>query len=146
MSLGFKQLISDQCVYSKGPGESQLIVCTWVGDIALSSARGNDAARVEFDAALRREFEMSPWTSGEASWVLNMKVVRDWHVGTLHISQPGAIEKLAAQFGLTGRERASSLGADGSATQANEAGCGKHGTSFSLRLSECSGCFGSIYH
>jgi len=104
VSIGFKQLVSDQCVYTKGSGDSQLIVCTWVDDIILASARGNEAARVEFDAALRREFEMSPWTSGEASWVLNMKVVRDWKEGTLHISQPGAIEKLAAQFKLTGRE------------------------------------------
>ena len=104
MSIGFKKLVSDQRVYTKGSGDSQLIVCTWVDDIILASARGNEAARVEFDAALRREFEMSPWTSGEASWVLNMKVVRDWKEGTLHISQPGAIEKLAAQFKLTGRE------------------------------------------
>ena len=104
MSIGFKQLISDQCVYTKGSGDSQLIVCTWVDDIILASARGNEAARVEFDAALRREFEMSPWTSGEASWVLNMKITRDWTAGKIHISQPGAIEKLAAQFGLTGRE------------------------------------------
>jgi len=104
VSLGFKQLISDQCVYTKGSGESQLIVCTWVDDIILASARGNEAARVQFNAALRREFEMSPWTSGEASWVLNMKITRDWAAGKIHISQPGAIEKLAAQFGLTGRE------------------------------------------
>jgi hypothetical protein len=47
---------------------------------------------------------MSPWTSGEANWVLNMKVTRDWAGGTIHVSQPGAIEKLATQFGLTGRE------------------------------------------
>ena len=103
VSIGFKQLVSDQCVYTKGSGDSQLIVCTWVDDIILASARGNEAARVEFDAALRREFEMSPWTSGEASWVLNMKVVRDWNAGTLRISQPGAIEKLAAQFKREGR-------------------------------------------
>jgi hypothetical protein len=104
VSIGFKQLISDQCVYTKGSGDSQLIVCTWVDDIILASARGNKVGRTGFDAALRKEFEMSPWTSGEASWVLNMKVVRDWNKGTIHISQPGAIEKLAAQFGLTGRE------------------------------------------
>ena len=47
---------------------------------------------------------MSPWTSGEANWVLNMKVTHDWAGGTIHVSQPGAIEKLATQFGLTGRE------------------------------------------
>jgi hypothetical protein len=47
---------------------------------------------------------MSPWTKGEADWVLNMRVERNWNEGTIHLSQPGAIEKLAAQFKLTGQE------------------------------------------
>ena len=43
-----------------------------------------------------------PWTPGvEAGWILNMKVQRNFGSGTLHVSQPGAIEKLAAQFKLT---------------------------------------------
>jgi hypothetical protein len=104
ISKGFKQLISDQCVYTKGSGDNQLIVCTWVDDIILASARGNVEARKSFDAELRSVFEVSPWTSGEAGWLLNMKIQRDWKNGTLHLSQPGAIEKLAAQFKLTGRE------------------------------------------
>ena len=97
ISIGFKQLISDQCVFTKGEGAAQLIVYVWVDDIILASGRDNEQARLDFDAALRREFEMSPWTSGEANWILNMKVQRDWVAGTLHLSQPGAIEKLAVQ-------------------------------------------------
>jgi len=46
------------------------------------------------------EFEMSPWTSGQADWILNMNIARDWEKGTLHLSQPKAIEKLAERFGL----------------------------------------------
>jgi hypothetical protein len=80
-------------------------VCVWVDDIILASGRDKEQSRLDFDAALRIEFEMSPWTSGEASWILNMKVQRDWVAGTLHLSQPGAIEKLATQFGLTGLEK-----------------------------------------
>ena len=102
--LGFKQLVSDKCVFVKGQGRQQLIVATWVDDILLSSARENTSARIEFDKALRKEFEMSPWTAGEADWVLNLKIRRDWKKGTLHLSQPAAIEKLATKFGLTGRE------------------------------------------
>ena len=102
--MGFTQLLSDQCVFSKGSGDSQIIVCTWVDDIILASKRENQAARVEFDRALRSEFEVSPWTSGEAGWILNMNVQRNWDAGTLHLSQPGAVEKLAARFGLDGRE------------------------------------------
>ena len=39
----------------------------------------------------------------EASWILSMKVQRNSKTGSLHLSQPGAIEKLAAQFKLTER-------------------------------------------
>ena len=45
---------------------------------------------------------MSPWTIGEADWILNMKITRNWDKGTLHLSQPAAIEKLATQFSLAG--------------------------------------------
>jgi hypothetical protein len=99
---GFKQLVSDQCVYTKGTGNDQVIVCCWVDDIILASSRDNHAARSWFDTSLRKEFEVSPWTPGvEASWILNMKIQRNSKTGTLHLSQPGAIEKLAAQFKLT---------------------------------------------
>ena len=103
-SIGFKQLISDRCVFVKGHGREQLIAATWVDDIVLSSAKENKAGRRDFDKALRREFEMSPWTSGETDWLLNIKVTRDWDKGTIHLSQPQAIEKLAMKFNLTGRE------------------------------------------
>ena len=93
-------MISDKCVFTKGTGDDRLIVCTWVDDIILASGRGNQAARVKFDAELRGEFEVSPWTSGEASWILNMRIQRDWAAGTLHLSQAAAIEKLAMRFGL----------------------------------------------
>jgi hypothetical protein len=101
VSEGFKQLVSDKCVFVKGSGDSIEIVATWVDDIILATARGNEAARVKFDQNLRKEFEVSPWTSGEANWILNMRIQRDWDKGTLHLSQEAAIEKLALRFGLT---------------------------------------------
>jgi hypothetical protein len=103
--LGFTQLISDRCVFVRGKGQDQVIVCTWVDDIIMCSAKENDAARESFDTKLREVFEVSPWTSGEADWILNMKVQRDWHKGTVHLSQPAAIEKLATRFGMTGRDK-----------------------------------------
>jgi len=66
----------------------------------VASARARD----HFDEALRKTFEVSPWTTGQAGWILNMKVDRNWTTGELHLSQPAAIEKLATRFGLTGCE------------------------------------------
>ena len=100
IKIGFKQLISDRCVFTKGSGDNQVIVCVWVDDILMASGRQNRTARESFDRLLRAEFEVSPWTSGEADWILNMNVTRDWGKGTLHLSQPKAIEKLAERFGL----------------------------------------------
>ena len=82
---------------------SRQILLVWVDDIILATARDDDAARKKFDEDLRSEFEVSPWTSGEANFILGMNVKRDWEAGTIHLSQPGAIEKLAMKFGLTGK-------------------------------------------
>ena len=101
-SLGFKQTIADRCVFTKGEGQNKIIVAIWVDDVIVASARSNSALREAFDREITAEFEMSPWTTGEADWILNMKITRDWDKGTLHLSQPAAIEKLATQFGLTG--------------------------------------------
>ena len=101
IKLGFKQLVSDHCVFTRGEHNSQVIVATWVDDIIMASARDNDTERLAFDGHIRTEFEMSPWTSGQADWLLNMNVTRDWVKGTLHLSLPKAIEKLAERFNLT---------------------------------------------
>jgi len=37
------------------------------------------------------------------SFILGMNIKRDWEAGTLHLSQPSAIEKLAMKFDLTGK-------------------------------------------
>jgi hypothetical protein len=105
IKLGFKQLISDRCVFTRGSGKDQMIVATWVDDIIMASAPSNTKARVEFDKIIGTEFEMSPWTSGQADWILNMNVARDWKKGILHLSQPKAIEKLAERFGLDDGKR-----------------------------------------
>jgi len=57
-------------------------------------SKKNKHEREQFDKDLRKEFEMSPWTSGEADWLLKMTIKRDW---VKVILQPLAIERLAEQ-------------------------------------------------
>ena len=64
----------------------------------MANARKNKLEREKFDKDLRKEIEMSPWTTGEADWLLNMTIKRDWVKGILHLSQPLAIEKMAEKF------------------------------------------------
>ena len=49
---------------------------------------------------MKSEFEMSEWTEGESDFILNIRIDRDWEAGTVKISQPAAISKLAAKFHL----------------------------------------------
>jgi len=72
---GFKHLVSDHCVKTKGTGNDQVIVC-WVDDGILASSRDNHAARSWFDTSLCTEFEVSTWTPGvEASWIQNLREI-----------------------------------------------------------------------
>ena len=67
---GFRQLVSGRCVFVKEEGREQIIAATLVDDIVLSPARENKVGRDQFDKDLGKEFEMSPWTSGETDWLL----------------------------------------------------------------------------
>ena len=52
---GFKQFVSDQCVYKKGTGNdqvTQVIVCCWVDDIILARSRDNHVVRNWFDTCI----------------------------------------------------------------------------------------------
>ena len=55
---GYRQLISDQCVYVKGTGRDQMIVCTWVDDIIVATSKDNQLGREQFDLDLRTEFDV----------------------------------------------------------------------------------------
>ena len=103
-TLGFVKLQSDECVYTRGTGHDYVIVGIWVDDIIVASARTNEEVRRKFDEDLRKEFTMSPWTSGEAEVFLGIRIKRDWQQGLLHISSERSIEKMTERFGLTGRE------------------------------------------
>ena len=97
---GFQQFHSDPCVFTKGTDADQVIVSIWVDDIILATARSNDSARLDFDTNLRGEFQVSPWTAGEANVFLGLQITRDWDRGIIHVSLEQMIAKLAARFGL----------------------------------------------
>ena len=100
-TMGFEPLISDPSVFTKGPpGPDQQIVACWVDDILFLNRREDKETRAQFNTELESHFVMSEWTEGEADFILNIRIDRDWKAGTIKISQPAAIEKLARKFGL----------------------------------------------
>ena len=94
-------LVGDPCVYTRGPpGPQQELVACWVDDIIFLNHRDDHAGRTAFDSLMKSEFKMSEWTDGESDFILNIRIDRDWEAGTVKISQPAAISKLAAKFHL----------------------------------------------
>jgi hypothetical protein len=112
LSLGFTKLRADQCVFTKGSGPEQVVVCIWVDDIILATGRHNHAARNKFDADLRSNFKVSPWTAGEANVFLGLKITRNWEKGLIHVSLEQMIERLAEQYGLDDHKGAPSVPMD----------------------------------
>ena len=74
------------------------MVLLYCDDILLFTPRHEEKTRESFNKKLANEFVLSPWTQGEANWILNCKVTRNWEQGTISISQDVAITKLAARF------------------------------------------------
>ena len=99
-SAGFTRCVSDQCLFRKGEGEDEILVGLWTDDIVVLTHRHRGDLRKYIDELLKSVFVMSPWTEGEADFLLNIAIERDWEAGTLKISQPQAIIKLAKAYGL----------------------------------------------
>lgn len=97
---GFVRMVADQCLYRKGDGDDEIIVGLWCDDIVVLTHKERTDLRQDFDELLKSVFVMSPWTEGEAEYLLNINIDRDWSNGTLKISQPQAIVKLAEAYGL----------------------------------------------
>ena len=114
-SIGFQRLFMDQSVFRRGGHSTvaaaeehqangglndECIVCTWVDDLIIFTPRSNPSVREDIHQQLEKELVMSEWTTGDADYILGMHVTRDFEAGTIKLSQPAAIEKLAKRFGL----------------------------------------------
>ena len=104
---GFTSSIADRCCFIRGTGKDQEVVLLYVDDIVYFNPRANSNQRDIFYKKLAAEFILSPWTQGEANWILNCEVTRDWDKGTISINQRVAIEKLCTKFGLSQHDKSS---------------------------------------
>lgn len=105
--LGFKTCISDKCCFTRGTGSSQQMVLVYVDDILFFNHKSDTSGREQFNKVLADEFVLSPWTKGEANWILNCKVNRNWEEGTISVSQEVAITKLLSRFGIGEHDKSS---------------------------------------
>ncbi|KAH9734858.1 Integrase catalytic domain-containing protein [Citrus sinensis] len=95
-SFGFIQNIDEPCVYKKIQEKSIAFLILYVDDILLI---GNDiGVLTTIKSWLAKQFDMKDLE--EASYILGIKLLRDWKNKTLALSQAVYINKILARFSM----------------------------------------------
>ena len=102
---GFKENVVDQCIYIKVSGNSYIFLVLYVDDILLAS---NDSDMLnETKSFLFGHFDLKDL--GETSYVLGIRILRDWANGVLRLSQKTYIDRVFKRFNMqsysSGRHR-----------------------------------------
>ena len=99
IKLGYRNLISDPCVYVKKTHTGRLMMIALYVDDSIVSVHKNDVQEWESDK--KKISEVYPIKDlGECNWILNIKVIRDRQKRTITLSQQAYTERIAAKHGL----------------------------------------------
>ncbi len=94
--LGYTQLKTDYCCYTRGTGKLFAIVLVWVDDLITFTENSAEADLIEK--------ELTAWFDikclGEPSMLLGIKISRDKNNNTITLSQTHYIDSLLKKFGL----------------------------------------------
>ena len=93
---GFKENIVNQCIYMKVSGRKYILLVLYVDDILLTANDTN--MLVETKQLLFSHFYMKDL--GEASYVLDIQILRDRTSGILRLSQQTYIERILKRFNM----------------------------------------------
>jgi len=94
---GMMQNKCDPAVYSKGQGESQLIVAVYVDDSTIMSKSVEEVHKMK--SALSNRFKMTDL--GEVGVILGMKVMRDREKKILSLSQEKYVKDMLTRFNMS---------------------------------------------
>ena len=96
IGLSPKMVIVDRCIYLMVSGSSYIFLVLYVDDILLAS---NDFdLLIETKQMLSTHFDMKDIS--EASYVLDIKILRDRANGVLKLSQRAYIERILKRFNM----------------------------------------------
>lgn len=95
ISLGFRHLISDECVYISHNGADTLILVIYVDDIGVITS---SLALIDWiKQCLHKEFTIT--NLGEMKSILGIEITRDRAAHTIKMAQPGYIRTIVSRFG-----------------------------------------------
>ena len=99
ISIGYRNLISDPCVYLKNSLTGKLILIGLYVDDSVISVHKSDVSEWESDKKkISKTYTIKDL--GECHWILNIKVTRDRNNRTIILSQQAYVERIAAGHGL----------------------------------------------
>ncbi|KAE8889209.1 Retrovirus-related Pol polyprotein from transposon TNT 1-94 [Phytophthora fragariae] len=94
-SMGFKPADADPCVYTRGEGEDECIVCLYVDDMLVASRQ--KAVITSVKAGIAEKFRIKDL--GRARFILGIEIDYDMERRTLGISQKAYTESIIKKFG-----------------------------------------------
>ena len=97
LSLGFKPLISDCCVYVKRSGTGKLfIISLYVDDKVICFHKGDIQEWNVLLATIQSKFKIE--LKGECTWILQMAITRNRDKKTLYLSQQKYVMEVVDRF------------------------------------------------
>ncbi|KAE9235367.1 Retrovirus-related Pol polyprotein from transposon TNT 1-94 [Phytophthora fragariae] len=94
-SMGFEPADADPCVYTRGEGDDECIVCLYVDDMLIASRQKAVIASVK--ARIAEKFRIKDL--GRARFILGIEIDYDMERRTLGISQKAYTESIIKKFG-----------------------------------------------
>ena len=109
-TLGFKRLASDSCIFMLeddtcavnsecGGTKAKMYMSVYVDDVLMCS--NSDELQKKVMGALSDRFPINENETGDASWLVGMRITRNRDEGWVMLSQEAAIRKLAEACALT---------------------------------------------
>ena len=95
--MGYKQAISDPCLYLIETSQGTIYLLLYVDDFLLAAPRGFDVTN--FESKMKQHFTIS--SLGEANVFLGIKMLRDRGKKSITLSQEQYIENIAEKFNLS---------------------------------------------
>ena len=93
LSLGFKRLVSDPCLYMKRSRTGRsIILSTYVDDIPSLHARADAAEWTEIKAKFQAKYKIK--FLGETEWLLNIRITRDAASKRIYLDQEAYTRQL----------------------------------------------------
>ncbi|MDO9005653.1 MAG: reverse transcriptase domain-containing protein, partial [Aquabacterium sp.] len=97
LSLGFKSLISDSCVYVKRSGTGKLfLISLYVDDKVICFHKADTKEWNTLLATIQSKFKIE--VKGECTWILQMAITRNREQKTLYLSQHKYVMEVVDRF------------------------------------------------